>query len=128
MTIGHLEPVREVSIDHNESPLVQKLASEMLISPSSFKRGSVRVRNLLVTVLLLTNWIRPCGIYNLKIEEWQKRNCKDNQVLCMVSDHITGASFGSEPLFLDTNTEKMMNLSTSNIGGPDHSMMRKVIM
>ena len=53
----------------------------------------------------------------------------DDQVLCRVAEHKTGSSFGSQPLFMDATTEKVMQLYIKHWRSrPLRFMMRKTNM
>ena len=104
-----LEQVRKVSEDHNNSEKVKKLA-EAMKDPESFARGDVTVRNMLLTVLTFVNWVRPCGLYNMTILEWDGRMMSrdGNCVVVKVSNHKTGAQFGAQPVILAVETAQIM--------------------
>ena len=61
----------------------------------SFVSEDIEVRNMLLTVLSFVNWVRPCGLYNLTIEEWdgQMMSREENCVVVKVSNHKKGAQF-----------------------------------
>ena len=78
--------------------------------PHAFPRGDIKVRNMLLTVLTFVNWVRPCGLYNMTILEWDGRLiARDGKsVVVRVANHKTGPQFGAQPVILAIETAKIM--------------------
>ena len=106
-SVEFLRMVRDVSIKHNESPKVRELAAKMREEPESFKRGATDPRNMLLTVLVLCNWVRPCGLYNLKISQWEARTSDGNNVVVHVSEHKTDDTYGPQPVVVSSDMEML---------------------
>ena len=101
--------MRKVSQEHNSIENIRALAAKMK-DPHAFPRGDIKVRNMRLTVLTFVKWVRPCGLYNMTILEWDGRliSRDGRSVVVRVADHKTGPQFGAQPVIPAIENAKIM--------------------